>query len=776
MFKQFVQFKSARVLRFKSAQSANSTQSESACMPHSCAAGLLRFKSARVAFSAALACALSAFVACSNEKVAGGTEAESTIALQLQLADGNPAAAARVRILPHNYLSDGMDSVDWVSADDSGRVEFAKMAAGAYTVEARSVENSKAAGAITSFDFDPSAGSSNDTLNLDELSVIEGFVAAGQGPSVIRIPGLDRFVVPDSAGHFVIDSLPPGDFEIFIESRSNRGSVTLQASSGEKVPEVNLGSPRGFAVENFESFSGKSATGEILGDGWWYTLDADGKNLMPLWDETLTRTYSGSVGCASGGCARTTDRLGFLLGAYKKDYALNGLDTLMFSARGSGTLKVSLAYGDADSVESGFTYDVELSKVWQGYAIPVKKMKAYGKASLKNILVSRIDFRMGKGDTLFLDDVFLGGIDRESLDSVAVPGEDASSSYPKDWSDHDALLEEMAGYAVGTRGGAGPLGDSLNPVDVSEIQGSICVVTTTADYVIVEDTTKLDSAGNATMTVITAPGSLRECAYRDSATWILFEKSGTYNLTSVLRIKSNKTIDGRGRDIRITGMGIQTNESENLIFENLTFTAPAITVQDSSSRRALSIHNRTHHVWVDHCTFEEYPLVELDVKRGSHDVTVSWSRFENAQSGILFGLEPDLYVDSGQTLTLHHNYFANMSQSGVYARYGLLHAYNNFFLDVDYAGVECTDSASCLLERNVFNIAQPSVLYRLFDPETGAPVESSKGYVRMRDNWFSNGGEELAGDALGYLPDYKVDFDAADAELAWRVKEWSGPR
>lgn len=706
-----------------------------------------------------------------DDKVAGGTEAESTIAVQVNLADGTPAARARVRILPDVFMSDGLDTMAWTETDASGFVSFEKMEPGDYIVEARQVADSVASGAVLDMELVAGSVLTAGTLNLGELSTIEGYVAAGQGPSVIRIPGLERFIVPDSSGHYVIDSLPAGDFSVVIESRSNRGSVTLQASAGEVVPEVSLGAPRGFAVENFESFSGKSATGEILGDGWWYTLDADGKNLLPLWDETLTLAYSGSEGCASGGCARTTNRLGFLLGVYKTDYLLPNLDTLMFSARGTGTLKVRLSYGDADDAESGLLYEQELSKVWQGFRIPVSEMTPYGKAakssgaSTKNVIVSRIDFQVSKGDTVFLDDVYLGGIDKKTLDSVSTPHEKEVSVFSKDWKAHDALLAEVLGYAKGVRGGAGPL-------DGSENVGEICIVTTTDDYIIVEDTTVTDSA--ATRAVV-APGSLRECAYKDTAVWILFEKSGTYNLQSPLRIKNNKTIDGRGRDIRIAGMGIQTEASSNLIFENLTFTEPSITALDSTSRRALSIHNGTNYVWVDHCTFEKYPLVQMDVKRNSKHVTISWNRFENAQTGVLFGLEPNLSVDSAQTTTFHHNYFANMSSAGVLARFGSAHIYNNFFMDVDYAGIECTDSARCYIERNIFNIETPVVIYRLFD-ETGVPFDSTIGFTKMQHNWYSVGGEDLKGDAQGYKPNYKYTIDDADADLAWRIKEGSGPR
>jgi len=291
----------------------------------------------------------------------------------------------------------------------------------------------------------------------------------------------------------------------------------------------------------------------------------------------------------------------------------------------------------------------------------------------------------------------------------------------------------------------------------------------------VVDSSKVDSLGNYGTKVALSQGSFRECAEKETPVWILFEKDGTYNLRSPLRIKSDKTVDGRGRDIRITGMGILTNESSNLIFENLTFTAPAITALDTTSRRALSIHNRTHHVWVDHCTFEEYPLILVDVKRGSNAVTLSWNRFENAQSGILFGLEPDLFVDSAQTLTLHHNYFSNLELRGVLARRGKIHAYNNFIYDVGDAGMECSDSASCYIEGNVYNNNVPVRDYRL-KIEDGSPDKATEGYVYMIDNWFGRSGENISGDALGFRPAYKVSVDDSSAELAVRVRNEAGPR
>ena len=530
------------------------------------------------------------FVACGNEKVAGGTEAESTIALYVQTADGSPASAARVRILPKDYLSSGPAENAWNETNEDGHVSF-EVRKGRYTIEARNVDNSMASGAVHSVALEEISDFKVDTIKLGELSSIEGFVVFGESAPVVRVVGLDRYVVPDSAGHFVIDSLPQGSFD------------------------VQIGEPQ--------------------------------------------EVYSAMV---------QTDA----------------------------------------------------------------------------------------GDTLFVD-----GSDTSSTIKVTKSKPTTSSNNPEsEWSAHDALLKQLEGYAEGTLGAAGAT-DSSGKINVAK--GEICMVTTTNDLVLFKDSVKA------------ASGSFRECAEKEGPVWILFQNDGTYKLQSSLRIKSNKTIDGRGHNIRITGMGILTNASSNLIFENLTFASPTITAQDTTSHRALSIHNMSHHVWVDHCLFEEYPLVELDIKRSSHAVTVSWSRFENAQSGILFGLEPEIYVDSLQTFTLHHNYFTNLDSRGVVARYGKMHAYDNFFDDVKYAGFECSDSVLCYIESNVFNNETPVLVYRVFNDD-GTPDVTTQGYVYMQDNMFDRAGENLSGDALGFKPDYKVVIEKADADLAARVKNEAGPR
>jgi hypothetical protein len=300
------------------------------------------------------AAALLAFTACSNDgKVAGGTEAESTIALQVQLADGSPAGHSRVRMLPNDFLSDDASGAAWTESDEAGFVEIVAEP-GKYALEVRNVRDSRASGAVMNLTLDTNVARS-ETVKLGELSTIEGFVFLGEESPVIRVMGLDRYVVPDSTGHFVIDSLPVGAFDVHVTDAAEKNSATL--------------------------------------------------SFVP-------------------------------------------------------------------------------------------------------------------GDTLYVDCT-----DPESEIKVFKNREPVASKYPeKDWSEHDALLAQMEGYAVGTLGAAG-VTDTLG--NISRAEGEICIVTTTEDYLIVEDTTEVDSAGNAKTSAVIAPGSLRDCAYREGPTWILFEQSGT---------------------------------------------------------------------------------------------------------------------------------------------------------------------------------------------------------------------------------------------------------
>src|SRR5262245_295910 len=100
----------------------------------------------------------------------------------------------------------------------------------------------------------------------------------------------------------------------------------------------------------------------------------------------------------------------------------------------------------------------------------------------------------------------------------------------------EGLINNVVGFGQNTTGGAG---------------GSLCRVTNLAN---------------------SGTGSLRACAEHTDPQWIVFDVSGTINLSSEIRIKSNKTIDGRGANITVSGRGFfvgGTVPAQNVIIHNI---------------------------------------------------------------------------------------------------------------------------------------------------------------------------------------------------------------
>ncbi|WP_433936639.1 hypothetical protein AB3662_18385 [Sorangium cellulosum] len=120
----------------------------------------------------------------------------------------------------------------------------------------------------------------------------------------------------------------------------------------------------------------------------------------------------------------------------------------------------------------------------------------------------------------------------------------------------------------------------------------------------------------------------------------------------MLRVRSNKTLIGVGAGATIDGFGFDvsgwteelaasTGETctaatpegytpvSNVIIRNLTFV--------NSPDDAINIPCFSHHVWVDHNTFERSHDGSVDVKRGSDWVTVSWNHFHQTVKSMLLG-------------------------------------------------------------------------------------------------------------------------------------------
>lgn len=312
------------------------------------------------------------------------------------------------------------------------------------------------------------------------------------------------------------------------------------------------------------------------------------------------------------------------------------------------------------------------------------------------------------------------------------------------------------------------------------------------------------------------PGTLREALkHAKGPTWIRFASDMTIVLESQLRVPSNVTIDGRGRRVTLIDDGLGVYGSRNVILTHLT-----IDGRLSRLTQAVNVANGSRDVWVDHLDLSRFSDRLLNVKNGSTDVTVSWTKFHDSNKVMLLNnitssnLFKNYERDAIARVTLHHNYFFNTVQRNPRGQFGTFHLFNNLLENWDFYGMSFSLEARALIEGNIFsnvsrrNCAEPeffptvegiNVNYCRYIPE--APDRSAlpngesdrrnyeksharygyrhdfKAALRLRDNLY-------LGDAKPVLQDYRPDavpappycysYERPTPELAEKIRRLAG--
>ncbi len=251
-------------------------------------------------------------------------------------------------------------------------------------------------------------------------------------------------------------------------------------------------------------------------------------------------------------------------------------------------------------------------------------------------------------------------------------------------------------------------------------------------------------------------GSLREACETAGAAWITFTGSAfagaaTITLATVISITSNKTIDGRGRNVTLATSGIEvgtwdhgvTGPVTNVIIENIKF-------KNTTSNGQLIIAENASDVWVDHCTFQDAVDEEIYVGSGSSlmgthiaplRVTISWCYFPAATNLTTFAnkallvSDPSDTVDAATTITSHHNYFETGVRNPL-ARWATIHAFNNYYKRNEIC-IQMRHHSKLLAENEIFEA-----------PYAGA-------YPRVKVDAYAPGGE-LAADSVKVVNPFLV--------------------
>lgn len=313
------------------------------------------------------------------------------------------------------------------------------------------------------------------------------------------------------------------------------------------------------------------------------------------------------------------------------------------------------------------------------------------------------------------------------------------------------------------------------------------------------------------------PGTLRAALQqaKKGPAWIRFASDMTIVLESQLRVPSNTTIDGRGRQVTLLDDGLGVYGSKNVILTNLTIDGRLTRIT-----QAVNVANGSRDVWINHLDLSRMSDRLLNVKNGSTDVTVSWTKFHNSNKVMLLNniTSKDLFKnydrDSVARVTLHHNYFFNTVQRNPRAQFGNFHLFNNLLENWDFYGMSFSLEAKALVEGNIFsNDAQRQCTEPEFFPTVEGinvnycryiPIapkrtalengESDRGayekrkaehgytrdykaFLRLKDNLY-------LGDAVPVLEDYRRElvptppycysYEPPTPELAERIRKFAG--
>ncbi len=268
------------------------------------------------------------------------------------------------------------------------------------------------------------------------------------------------------------------------------------------------------------------------------------------------------------------------------------------------------------------------------------------------------------------------------------------------------------------------------------------------------------------------PGTLRDGAERSEPLHIRFAVSGEIRLATPLRVARDKTIDGRGAAVRISGRGLLL-EQPNVILENLVF-GP---FEERQRQDAVAVHGGARNVWIDHCSFSGAPDKAIEILGGATDVTVSWSKFTDQEQVIQAGAFETREADREIRLTVHHNYFDGTGYRNPRISYGKAHAFNNVLRGWKEHGMSVRRNGELASEANVFEAGPDNSAIELSGGKDDK--DESPGFARSTGDLLLGGADAKTrepGRVFEPSRFYRAEIDPADAALVQRVVSTAGWR
>ncbi len=327
---------------------------------------------------------------------------------------------------------------------------------------------------------------------------------------------------------------------------------------------------------------------------------------------------------------------------------------------------------------------------------------------------------------------------------VTPPGS-GQGTQPSSALSEEALLSKREGFGANVTGGQG---------------GQVLTVTSLSDNVEHPE-----------------DGTLRWALEKSEPATIRFNVNGVINLSDDIEVQSNKTLDGRGSDITISGAGFSLGSTENVIITNIKMMngnqAGQAECDAPGTGDAIELRNSSR-IWIDHVTLSNYCDGLLDILTGSHDVTLSWSKLQNHNKTMLIGNDNNRgATDRNITVTLHHNVFTDVVQRVPRVRFGRVDVYNNYYRNwFDYA-VGASNQSQVIVEGNVFEPGQNTSDKKIAIDRVGD--DPANGMNRSMNNLLLNGAQDKSNEPENvFTRPYTANIETATESLKQKLLEEAG--
>ncbi|WVZ82603.1 hypothetical protein U9M48_029852 [Paspalum notatum var. saurae] len=247
-------------------------------------------------------------------------------------------------------------------------------------------------------------------------------------------------------------------------------------------------------------------------------------------------------------------------------------------------------------------------------------------------------------------------------------------------------------------------------------------------------------------------GTLRHAVVQDRPLWITFARDMVIELTQELIVTSDKTIDGRGAQVHLTGAQVTLQNVRNVIIHNLR-------IHDAAARDGGVIRDSGHHVgargasdgdgisvsgssdvWIDHVSMHGCADGLVDVVDGSTAVTISNGHFTRHDHVMLFGASDGAAKDRIMQVTVAFNHFGKgLVQRMPRCRWGFFHVVNNDYTHWLMYAIGGSQNPTIISQGNRFR-AVDDAKFKEVTNRVYTPYSEYKDWVwKSQDDMFLNG-------------------------------------